>query len=82
MENKTTDKLLELTMDCEGSTNTRSHIGSLQRTVTVPPGEVELIHHLSPTEAHNPWGWTYSLRFVQKPVPEVDAVEAQVEELP
>ena len=78
---KLEDKLIELTMDCDGSTNTRSHCGSLKRTVSVPPGDIELIHHLSPEEAHNPWGWTYALSFVQKPVPEADAVEAQVEEL-
>ena len=51
-------------------TPNRSHWHDLKRTVAVPPGEVELVHHLSPDEAHNPWGWTYALSFLQKPVPE------------
>ena len=66
VENKSADMELELTMDCEGSTNTRSRTGSLKSVVTVPPGQFELLHHLSPDEGHGPWGWTYALSFMTK----------------
>ena len=66
VKNITEDKIIELTMDISGSHNTMSHTCNPVVTKTVPPGAFELLHHLSPEQDHQPWGWSYRMSFSSK----------------
>ena len=58
VENKASETL-EFTLDCGGSTNVMSSRGTLVATQLIPPGETKVMHHLMPTDAFGPWGWSY-----------------------
>jgi hypothetical protein len=63
-KNEATDTSLLLTMNVTG-TNIMSHTGSLGRSVTIPPGEEKVIHHLIPEVEPGSWSYKYSMSYTR-----------------
>jgi hypothetical protein len=57
-----TDAAVEVQVDCSQSVNVMSSAGTLAASITVPPGETKIVHHLMPVD-QKPWGWGYGLKW-------------------
>ena len=55
---------LRFTMDCSSGVNVSSHRGCLAHTVTIAPGEAEIMHHILPMDAMKGWQSGYSATVV------------------
>ena len=57
MDSKRT--MLFFCLDCSSSINTMSHRGNLSFTAKLSPGEIKILHHLTPIDPSQYWDWGY-----------------------
>lgn len=64
-QNNNDDSFLDITMTITG-TNVMSHTGNLITTITIPPKEAKVIHHLFPEVEPGKWNYKYNLSIQRK----------------